>query len=100
MKLEKEIQAAVVAHARKAGVLALKWAIFGNYGTPGVPDYLFFYKGKIEMIEFKGAGKKPTPLQKNMHLLLVVHGFYVNIVDNVDDGVKIIKSMVESADQG
>lgn len=83
---ESDIQDAVVTYARSLRIIARKL----NFGE-GWPDYLFLFGGKVLFIEFKAPGEKPTALQVEMHGILRAEGFQVEVVDNVEDGNKLIR---------
>ena len=57
---ERDIEAKVVALAKKAGWLSYK---FVSPSQRGVPDRIFIRDGCVIFIEFKAPGKKPTALQ-------------------------------------
>lgn len=89
--LEKEIERRVCAYAKKLGWRPRK------YQTPahrGAPDRVYFKRpGRIFFIEFKAAGKKPTKLQEQEIKRLRDEGFWVFVVDNVEDGKAIVEMM-------
>lgn len=56
---EKQLQTKIIKHLKQHGWLAMK----GDYSLKGMPDIIAFRNGKTIMIEVKGAGIKPSPLQ-------------------------------------
>ena len=87
---ESSIQSIVAKHARSHGVLARKLS-FGE----GFPDFVFLYAGRVLFIEFKKPGEKPTPLQEHVGQLLRNKGFQVEVVDDVDKGLNILRQWRE-----
>lgn len=84
--LESEIEKGVTAYAIRKGWLAYKWV---SPGHRGVPDRLYFKSGKIKIVEFKSAGKKPTTLQKFIHEKLEGENFKVDVIDDLCQGKKL-----------
>lgn len=91
--LEKDIEKKVNDHATKRGALVYK---FVSPNRRGVPDRMYAYKGTVFFIEFKQTGKKPSALQEKEHRKLRRAGMQVFVVDDVDEGKKVIDSMTES----
>lgn len=87
--LEKDIEAAVCKYARDKGMLAYK---FTSPARAAVPDRLMVYAGEVFFIEFKRAGQKPTPAQMREHIHLRNAGMRVFVIDNVEDGKKLINA--------
>jgi len=85
---EGYIQKKVKDYAETKGWLARKWS---SPGRRSVPDYIFFRKGKVKMIEFKSTGKKPTKGQRREHRRLNQTGFPVDVIDNIEDGKKLME---------
>lgn len=85
--LEKTIERAVKNYAEKRGCLTYK---MNGPGHRGWPDRMFLYDGRMLFIEFKRAGKKPTPLQAHIHDKLCKLGFRVLVVDNKQRGIAAI----------
>lgn len=92
--LEKEIEASVVAHAKKLGMLVYK---FTSPSRRSVPDRMFITKaGVVFFIEFKRRGQKPTASQEIEIAKIRAQGVKCFVVDNVDDGKKIVGWMNSS----
>jgi len=90
--LEKQIEAKVCEYAKSKNVLVYK---FTSPARAAVPDRLFIAPdGRMWFCEFKRGGKKPTPAQEREHSKLRGQMVNVFVVDNVDDGRKMIDSMV------
>lgn len=82
--LEKIIEQKVCDYAKKQGVLVYK---FTSMGKRSVPDRLFFLPGgKSFLIEFKRAGKHPTPSQRAEITRLQQQGVVVYVIDSVETG--------------
>lgn len=90
--LEKNIEAKVCGYARERGLLAYK---FTSPAHSTVPDRLFILpSGKMFFCEFKREKQKPTPAQEREHLRLRQHKVSVYVIDNVDDGLRMIDEML------
>ena len=84
---ESQIEKKVTDAAKANGWLSYKWV---SPSQRGVPDRLYFKKSKLVMVEFKTLGKKPTPYQAAIHKRIASAGFKVHIIDNVEDGKKLL----------
>lgn len=85
---EREIEKRVKEYARSKGWLAYK---FTSPGHAFVPDGLFISPdGVVIFIEFKQKGKKPTTMQEREHQRLREHKRPVYLIDDVDEGKKVI----------
>lgn len=90
--LEKVIERRVCDYAKAKGFIAYK---FTSPARAAVPDRLFISpNGMVFFIEFKAQGKKPTPQQTREHLKLMGNKALVFVVDNVDEGKRIIDSII------
>jgi len=79
---EKRIEAAFRKAVKNRGGLALK---FVSPGFTGVPDRIVLLPGgRIEFVELKATGKKPTPRQLAVHDQLRRLGFKVRVVDSIE----------------
>lgn len=86
--LEKEIERKVCEFAKKNDTLAYK---FNSEAHRSVPDRLFITKhGRVFFIEFKREGKKPTEGQIREIQRIKDQGVPVFVVDNVDEGKRIV----------
>lgn len=88
--LEKSIEAAVRRYAEQGGCITYK---MNGPGHRGWPDRMFMYDGKVLFIEFKRAGKEPTPLQAEIHDRLRRAGFDVFVIDNVALGKAVVEGL-------
>ena len=89
--LEKVIEERVCKYAETKGLMQYK---FTSPQRRSVPDRLFFLKGgRSFLIEFKREGQKPTLQQDREHKRLLAHEVPVFVVDNVDEGKRIIDLM-------
>jgi hypothetical protein len=87
--LEKEIEKAVSAYAKKQGILNYK---FVSPGHRSVPDRIFITsESVIFFVEFKrDPSCVATPKQLREHERLRAKGCKVYVIDNVTDGFKLI----------
>lgn len=86
--LEKEIERKVCEFAKKNDTLAYK---FNSESHRSVPDRLFITRhGQVYFIEFKRAGKKPTEQQAREIQRIKDQGVPVLVVDNVEEGKRIV----------
>ena len=86
--LEKDIEKRVYTYAKQKGFDHWK---FTSPARAAVPDRLFIFNhGVVFFIEFKAAGKKPTPAQVREITRIRERGVAVFVVDNVDDGKHIM----------
>jgi len=91
--LEKQIEAAVVEYAKVKGMLVYK---FTSPNRAAVPDRLLATpKGYVFFIEFKAAGKKPTPAQEREHTRLRGHNIRVFVIDDIGSGKSLIDTISE-----
>lgn len=92
--LEKNIEAKVCGYARECGLLAYK---FTSPAHSAVPDRLFILpSGRMFFCEFKREKQKPTPAQEREHLRLRQHKVSVYVIDNVNDGLRMVDEMLAS----
>jgi hypothetical protein len=79
--LEAPIERACRAHAIKRGC----WPIKLQGGITGEPDRGFVLPGHVFWpVEFKRAGGRLSPRQKERHRELAALGFHVEVVDSTD----------------
>lgn len=89
--LEKDIEKRVRLFAKELKFLCYK---FTSPGQSHVPDRLFITAtGMVFFIEFKRRGKKPTPAQEVEIEKIRVTGVRVFIVDNVEEGKEILRTI-------
>jgi Holliday junction resolvase len=74
-------QAEIVAAFRKLGCCVMHMHTLGK----GVPDILVARRGRLWLVEVKGAKGKLTPDQEEFHAAWPVH-----IVRSVDDAIKLM----------
>jgi len=85
---ESVIERKVCDYAKAHGFLSYK---FTSPQRRSVPDRLFISKhGVVVFIEFKRKGKKPTEGQAREIARLKDQGVAVFVVDNVDEGKRIL----------
>ena len=92
--LEKIIEKKITEYAKKCGILSYK---LNSISCRGLPDRMFLLpKGKIHFIELKRKGKKPTELQNLKIQELLDRGFLVEVVDDVDYGLKVVDKWMQT----
>lgn len=98
--LEKEIEAKGTEHARKVGVLHLKFTSPARAAVPDrlllapVPEFLRpLIAQYVRFVEYKRTGEKPTGPQMREHARLRAMGFQVDVVDDVSNAKRVIEEM-------
>ncbi|WP_027533842.1 hypothetical protein [Bradyrhizobium sp. WSM3983] len=86
--IESEIENAVCERAQANGWLVRK---FKYIGRRAAADRLFIRGGRVVFIEFKQKGKLPRPGQDREHLRLKAHGAEVHVIDNIEDGLEVLR---------
>lgn len=86
--LENKLEKKCVKYAESCGYITYKLQNTGQYG---VPDRLFIRKGEIYFIEFKREGSKARKIQEYKIMQLKQHLMNVEVVDNFETFIKIIK---------
>ncbi len=90
--LEKDVEGPVKDYARSKGFYVRK---FKSDNNRSVPDDIFASpRGMVFFIEFKRPGKKATPAQEDEHQFMRERHLDVHVVDNVEDGKRIVDSYV------
>lgn len=90
--LERDIEKRVCDYAKSKGFLVYK---FTSPNRAAVPDRMFVTpSGVVFFVEFKAPGKKPTPAQKREHERLENQGMRVWVVDDVEQGKKIVDQSI------
>lgn len=86
MASESSLERSCRRRAEAAGCLLLKlWPL-----VAGLPDRLLLRPGgRVEFIEFKAPGEKPTRIQAFWHRRLRALGFQVHTVDSLAGWVAI-----------
>lgn len=93
--LEKDIEKAIVTHARKLGILVYK---FTSPSRRSVPDRVFVLPGgRVFFMELKRKGQKPTPSQEVEIEKLRKQGATVYVVSDVTAGRCIISGEFQGA---
>jgi len=94
--LEKVIEKKVCDYAKTKQMLVYK---FTSPGYASVPDRLFFTNdGQVFLIEFKRKGKKPTVKQSREIARLISNQVPVFIVDEIEQGKRLIDIIHSSGD--
>lgn len=90
---EAKIEKVVCDYSERRRWWALKLAA---PGASGFPDRTFLSKGHVFFIEFKRPGFEPRRLQKFIHTKLRKLGFDVYVVDDIEEGKRIIDAKTRS----
>lgn len=86
--LEKDIERKVCDFAKEYGMLVYK---FNSEQHRSVPDRLFIpLNGRPFFVEFKRKNKRPTEAQAREIVRIRNHGVKCYVVDNIDEGRRII----------
>lgn len=93
--LEKVIEKTVCDYGKTLGIEHRKYA---NPSRRAAPDQIFFTPQSNRQpltwfIEFKSKGKTPTEAQEIEHEFYRSLGFYVFVIDNVNDGKDLMRIM-------
>lgn len=97
MAQEATLQRRVIAFAKKQDVDVIR-LVFAPGAAAGWPDVLFLIPGGRPLfIEFKAAGKKPTPLQAFRHGQLKAAGYDVYVHDDYDAACRCITQALAGA---
>ena len=83
---ERLIEKHVCEVARQRGFLVHPKA---GAGRRGWPDRTFTTPERIILVEFKAAGRKPTPLQTHIYRQLKAQGYDVHVIDSVEAGTAL-----------
>ena len=88
--LESAIEGTVVRWGKANGIRTLKIR-----DARGWPDRLFLCDGRVLFIEFKrpGSGGRLSTLQKRMIERLEGDGFWVAVINSVEDGILELKRL-------
>lgn len=90
--LEKDIEQPVCRYARER--YRMKVEKFTSPARRSVPDDIFSMEGgNVFFIEFKAPGKTPTPSQSADHDKRRDLGFMVFVVDDIEQGKKVVDKM-------
>ena len=86
--LERDIEKKLVAAAKKADGMALK---FVSPGWDGVPDRIILFPGgHMAFVEVKAPGRKLRPIQEKRKEQIEAMGFKVHVLDGIEEIDKII----------
>lgn len=90
---ESTIESKTVNYAKSKGWLVYK---FTSPANRAVPDRIFIRHSIVFFIEFKAPGKKPTELQKKVHLDIKNQEIPVHIIDSWSKGKELMDSFEEN----
>lgn len=94
--LEKDIEKKVCDYAKSLKMLCYK---FTSPSRRSVPDRMFITSsGVVFFMELKRKGQKPTPAQEVEIRKIQATGVKAYVVDNVEDGKKILHWMDSPGD--
>ena len=80
--LERDLEKQLIARAKLAGGVAIKWTA---PSMAGVPDRIVILPGgKIVFVELKAPGKKPSLIQQRTIEMLKGLGACVLVLDSVE----------------
>jgi hypothetical protein len=80
--LERSLESRLVRQAKAAGGVAIKWT---SPSTAGVMDRIVFLPGgRVMFVEVKAPGKRLSPLQARLAVMLTALGADVRCVDSVE----------------
>lgn len=86
--IESEIENIVCARAAANGWLVRKFKYIGRHAAA---DRLFIRNGRVVFVEFKQANKPPRESQVREHKRLIAHGAEVHVIDNIEDGLALLR---------
>ncbi|WP_370222017.1 VRR-NUC domain-containing protein [Cytobacillus sp.] len=88
---ERDIENYLRQQVKKLKGIAYK---FESPGNAGVPDRIVLLPGgRMQFIELKAPGKKPTPLQLSQHRKINKVGFSVLVIDSKEGVDEFITSL-------
>lgn len=88
--LERHIEEPCVRRAKKIGLVIRK---MNGLGFRSWPDRLFIGLKRRVWVEFKAPGETPTDAQKLMHKILRACGEEVYVIDNKEEGLRLVNSI-------
>lgn len=92
--LEKHIESKVCSYAKtRYGIQSIK---LGSIYQADWPDRQFWFPLRPLLIEFKRQGQRPTPAQANRIKELQELGYEVHVIDNEEDGKRLIDATVKA----
>lgn len=91
---ESDIEREVCKYAEGCGFLVRK---YNSAGVVGVPDRIFFGFGLVFLIEFKTPTGRLSAMQEREIQRIRDHGVKCFVVDDVDDGKRIIDGAIRTA---
>lgn len=96
--LEKQIESLVCQYGRERSWRVYKFRTTNNRG---VPDRIFITcRGQVHFVEFKRRGGKLTALQSRTLSDLRSQGCNVHVVENVEDGRRLIDEIHSQTEPG
>lgn len=62
----------------------------------GIPDVHILHRGRLITIELKDKGKKPSPVQRDMHQRLTLCGAIVVTLDSFDAVRSFVRQIIDT----
>lgn len=91
MTVEKELVMLCNAEMKKAKGLCIT---LSAQHISGLPDKLLLFKrGQFVFVELKSKNKKPSKIQKYMHVKLKGLGFRIEVISDKKDLLNLIKEL-------
>ena len=93
--LERDVEKEIRLYAESKGMIAIKLSGSGNRGKP---DRLFFYRGRVLVMECKREGEKPTKLQNQWLIAFKDQDFDACWADRPGIGKTLIDKFIAKTD--
>lgn len=93
--LERDVEKEIRLYAESKGMIAIKLSGPGNRGKP---DRLFFYNGRVLILEVKKPGEKPTKLQNQWLIAFQDQDFDACWADRPGIGKTLIDKFIAKTD--
>jgi len=90
--LEKDVEAALVRHAKKKNMLSYK---FTSPSCRGVCDRIFISEGRVLFMEIKRSSGRLTDLQIRHQETLKKHGANAVVVYGIEQGKEVLDGFFE-----
>ena len=93
--LERDVEKEIRIYAESKGMISIKLSGPGNRGKP---DRIFFYKGRVLILEIKKPGEKPTKLQNQWLTAFKDMDFDATWTDRPGPGKTLIDQFIRKTD--
>lgn len=91
MTPEGKVQKAIMKAVKAAGGFVRKMAWEGRVGAP---DLCIIINGNVVFVEVKKPGEKARKTQELEHRRMRKRGAVVYVIDNIQDGLKLVAELV------